>query len=195
MSSRLIPFQDLGQISQGITLSRYADQAGDFHQVISMTNLDDLYVREPQELTQLSVPDIQRYQLHKNDVVIAIRGSLLKSSVIPQALENSVCNQNTVFFRSGGEEINPLYLAVLLRSEYFRQSPLIRERQSTQLLAGIRVTDLRSLRIPLPNLQTQHEIAQLFLSIEQAKKVTTSALNTRQVLANVALVQALGVPL
>jgi Type I restriction modification DNA specificity domain len=195
MPSRFIPFQKLGRISQGITLSRYAASAGGSYRVINVTNLEDLYVREPEELTQLSVPDVQRYQLHENDVVIAIRGSLLKSSVIAQTRENSICNQNTVFFRSESEEINSLYLAVLLRSEYFRQSPLIREQHSTQLLAGIKVADLRSLKIPLPNLQTQHEIAQLFLSIEQVKKVTTSALETRQILANEALVQALGVAL
>lgn len=110
-----------------------------------------------------------------------------------KALQGSVSNQNTVFFRSKCEEIDPLYLAVLLRSEYFGQLPSFKERQSTTTLPAIRVADLRSLEIPLPDLHIQSQIAQLFLSVEQAKKVTLSAFETRQKLANVALIKALGI--
>ena len=159
---------------------------------MSVADLEDLRIENTQTQVQLAVNEIQRYQLRENDVVIAIRGALLKSSVVTKALQDSLSNQNTVFFRATDEKgVSPLYLAILLRSEYFRQLPSFKERQSTTTLPAIRVADLRRLEIPLPDLQTQNQIAQLFLSVEQVKKVTLSAIETRQKLVNAALTKAL----
>jgi Type I restriction modification DNA specificity domain len=193
MPPRLFQLQSLGQVSQGIPVGRYANPQGDSYPMITATNLEELYIKEAQSHTRLSIPDAGRYQLRYNDVVIAIRGSLLKSSVVSQSVEGSVSNQNTVFFRSQAKAINPLYLAALLRSEYFGQLPFVRERQSTTNLPTLKIADLRKLEIPLPDVQTQHEIAELFLALEQVKKVTLSMLEIRQTLANTALAQALGV--
>ncbi|MEH2398690.1 restriction endonuclease subunit S [Nostoc sp.] len=191
MAPQFIQLKELGHISQGITLSRYANDQGETYRVVSVSDLEQLYVEDVQGQTQLAVPDIQRYELLENDVVIAIRGTILKSSVVTASLQGSVSNQNTVFFRSQSKKVNPLYLAVLLRSEYFEKLPSFRERQSTTTLPAIRVTDLRNLEIPLPDLHTQDQIAQLFLSIEQAKKITLSAIETRYRLSKVALFKAL----
>ena len=192
MPPRSVPLKELGQISQGITLSRYADSQGISYRIVSVADLEDLRIENTQTQVQLAVNEIQRYQLRENDVVIAIRGALLKSSVVTKALQDSLSNQNTVFFRATDEKgVSPLYLAILLRSEYFRQLPSFKERQSTTTLPAIRVADLRRLEIPLPDLQTQNQIAQLFLSVEQVKKVTLSAIETRQKLVNAALTKAL----
>ncbi|MGG6294470.1 restriction endonuclease subunit S [Leptolyngbya sp. AN02str] len=193
MALLTVPLEELGKISQGITASRYANSQGTVYRLVSVTDLEGLYIRDTQASVQVAVSDIQRYLLRENDVVIAIRGSILKSSVVTKALQSSISNQNTVFFRPKFVDLDPLYLAVLLRSEYFRQLPSFRERQSTTTLPAIRVSDLRSLKIPLPDPQTQAQIAQLFLSIEQAKKVVFESVETRQRLANAALVKALGV--
>jgi restriction endonuclease S subunit len=193
MAPQSIPLKELGKISQGITLSRYASDQGTAYRVVSISDLEDLYVGDAQGQAQLVVPDFQRYQLLENDVVIAIRGTLLKSSVVTAALQGSVSNQNTVFFRSKSQEVDPLYLAVLLRSQYFEQLLSSKLRRSTTTLPAVKVSDIRSLEVPLPDLHTQNQIAQLFLSVEQVKKVTLSAIETRQKLSEIALFQALGV--
>lgn len=191
MALKLIQIKELGQISQGITPSRYASDRGETYRVVNISDLEQLYIEDVQGQVQLVVPDIQRYELLENDIVIAIRGTILKSSVVTEPVQGSISNQNTVFFRSKSKEVNPLYLAVLLRSEYFEKLPSFRERQSTTTLPAIRVTDLRNLEIPLPDLLTQDRIAQLFLSIEKAKNITLSAIETRQRLSKVALFKAL----
>lgn len=193
MESRLIPLQELGIVSQGITISRYASEEGKVFSVVNVSDLEDLYLEQVQGKAQLIEAEIQRYSLRENDVIIAIRGTLLKSSVITSALEGSLSNQNTVFFRAKSHEIDSLYLAVLLRSNYFQRMPSFRERQSTTTLPAIRISELRTLEIPLPDLHTQYHIAQSFLSIEQAKKAMLSAVEIRQKLSEIALLQALGV--
>lgn len=195
MSPRLIPLDDLGNISLGITISRYADHQGIPYRVVSVTDLEELYIGEPPAQVQLTIPDIQRYQLRENDVVIAIRGAILKSSVVTKSLQDCVSNQNTVLFRSKFKELDPLYLAVLLRSNYFEQLPSFKKSQSTTTLPAIRVSDLRNLEIPVPDLHIQRKIGQLFLATEQSKKITLLAIETRQKLANAALTKSLGMQL
>jgi len=186
--------KNLGQVFQGITLRRYSNDSGKPYQVISVRDLENLYIETVHSESRLDVPDIQRYRLQENDVVIAIRGDLLKSSVVTDATAKSVCNQNTVFFRqeNKGGQVNPLYLAALLRSDYFKQVVSANYQRSTSGLPAIRVSDLRDLQIPIPNSDIQNQLAQLFLSIEAVRTVTESALNSRQRLAQIGLLQAIG---
>jgi restriction endonuclease S subunit len=195
MKLRAIPLKDLGQVSQGITPKRHTSKAGDFYQIVNVSDLEDLCIGKVQGQVQLAVSDISRYQLHENDVVIAIRGAILKSSVVAADLQGSVSNQNTVFFRLKTQEVNPFYLAVLLRSGYFQQLPDFKERQSTITLPAIRVADVRNLKIPLPDLHIQKQLAELFLSTEEAKKVALSAIKIRQNLSEAALSKILEVKL
>lgn len=191
MAVQFMQLEKLGQISQGITLSRYANDQGETYRVITVSDLEKLCIEDVKVQAQLALSDCERYKLLKNDVVIAIRGTILKSSVVTASLEGSVSNQNTVFFRSKLNEVNPLYLAVLLRSEYFEQMQSFKKRQSTTTQPSIKVAELRNLEIPLPDLYTQDQVAQLFLSIERAEEITLSAIQTRQKLSKIALFKAL----
>jgi restriction endonuclease S subunit len=191
MTAPLIPLDNLGRVSQGVTLSRYNSDSGSAYRVINVGDLESLYVKNFQNEARLDIPDIHRYQLFEDDVVIAIRGTLLKASVVTADSKGSICNQNTVFFRlnENKEKVNPLYLAALFRSDYFKQEVSAKYQRSTTSLSAIRVTDVRALKIPMPTLDTQNQLAQLFLSME--KEVTLSMLESRQKLAEIGLLKAI----
>jgi restriction endonuclease S subunit len=193
MTPPLIPLNDLGQVSQGVTLSRYSSDSGSTYRVINVGDLESLYVKNVQNEARLNIPGIHRYQLLEDDVVIAIRGTLLKASVVTADAKASICNQNTVFFRlsENKEQVNPLYLAALFRSDYFKQEVSANYQRSTTSLSAIRVSDVRALEIPVPNLDIQNQLAQLFLSIEKVKEVTLSTLESRQKLAEIGLLKAI----
>lgn len=193
MTPPLIPLDDLGQVSQGVTLSRYSSDFGGTYRVINVGDLESLYVKNVQNEARLDISSIHRYQLREDDVVIAIRGTLLKASVVTADSKGSICNQNTVFFRlsENKEQVNPLYLAALFRSDYFKQEVSANYQRSTTSLSAIRVSDVRALEIPIPNLDIQNQLAQLFLSIEKVKEVTLSALESRQKLAEIGLLNAI----
>jgi restriction endonuclease S subunit len=195
MTPPRIPLKHLGQVSQGITLSRYVSDSGKVYRVVNVGDLENLHIGSIQGEARLDSSGIQRYQLLEEDVVIAIRGSLLKSSVVTADSTGSICNQNTVFFRlqEKRKQVNPLYLAALLRSDYFKQIVSENYQRSTTSLPAIRVSDVRDLEIPVPHLDTQNQLAQLFLSIERVKKITLATLESRQRLAELGLFQALGV--
>jgi restriction endonuclease S subunit len=193
MTPPLIQLNDLGQVSQGVTLSRYSSDFGSAYRVINVGDLDSLYVKNVQNEARLDIPGINRYQLREDDVVIAIRGTLLKASVVTADSKGSICNQNTVFFRltKNKEQVNPLYLAALFRSDYFKQEVSANYQRSTTSLSAIRVSDVRALKIPVPNLDIQNQLAQLFLSIEKVKEVTLSTIESRQKLAKIGLLNAI----
>jgi restriction endonuclease S subunit len=193
MTAPLIPLDNLGRVSQGVTLSRYNSDSGSAYRVINVGDLESLYVKNFQNEARLDIPDIHRYQLFEDDVVIAIRGTLLKASVVTADSKGSICNQNTVFFRlnENKEQVNPLYLAALFRSDYFKQEVSAKYQRSTTSLSAIRVTDVRALKIPIPTLDTQNQLAQLFLSMEKVKEVTLSMLESRQKLAEIGLLKAI----
>jgi|GEM_PF-2087247 len=188
----LTPLGKLGQITQGVTLSRHASKKGSTYRVIASKDLENLYVKEAQETVQLVTSEqIEKCQLREGDVVIVIRGAVLKASVVTAAMKGSLSNQNTVFFRPNSENIEPLYLAVLLRSSYFKPLLASELQRSSTTLAAISVSKVRTLEIPLPNLNTQKEIAELFLDAAEFRQVMLSKIDARQNIVEFSLLQAL----
>ncbi|MBD2083453.1 restriction endonuclease subunit S [Trichocoleus sp. ST-U3] len=174
--------EELGQIFQGIPLSRYQNDQGSPEPIVNVGDLEKLCLKNRDSLsqTQLKVPDLKRYQLHTNDVVIAIRGTLLKTSVVKDEVQGSVAGQNVAVFRPKLNKVNPFYVAVLMRSKWLEQSLNILQRQSTTTLPAIRVSQLRTIEIPLPDLPTQNQIAQLFLLAERDAEIIREELETQK---------------
>jgi restriction endonuclease S subunit len=188
-----LAFKELGQIFQGITLSRYQSAEGSDERIVNVRDLDLLYLKDRNSLSQtlLQASDIERYRLHLNDVVIAIRGTLLKASVVKEEVQGSVPGQNVAVFRPKLDMVNPLYVAVLMRSKWLEQSLNILQRQSTTTLPAIRVSQLRIIEIPLPDLPTQNQIAQLFLLGERNAEILREELNIQKNIVEFTLFQIL----
>jgi type I restriction enzyme M protein len=190
MSHPVFFLQDLGEsIAQGLPVSRHRDDGGVPQFIVNVKDLEKLYINHELEQVRLSnTASIHRYRLRKNDVVIAIRGSLLKSSVVIEASQESVAGQNVAFFRPKNlNQVNPGYIAVLMRSKWMEQTVYTLKKRSSTTLPSIRVSELRELKIPLPEIKVQNQIAQLFLSLEHYKELTIDALLARQELTEIAL--------
>lgn len=190
MTIQKFPLKQIVQISQGISLSRYKDETGEIEKLIVNTrNLDHLYTSGDLEQVRLSVSDVERYQLQVNDVVIANRGIPLKASVVTEQVVGSLAGQNLAVLRPK-VELDPIYLAAVLRSQWMEQSltGLYSASVGTTLIS---IAELSNIKFPLPELETQQKIAQLFLSAERATQATLEALETRQKLIEFALSQTL----
>jgi restriction endonuclease S subunit len=186
--------QDLGEsVFQGLSVSRYRGGEGVSELIVNVKDLENLYIEHELEPIKLDSPtNIQRYRLRKNDVVIAIRGSLLKTSVVTEVSQGSIAGQNVAVFRPKDlEQVNPGYIAVLMRSKWMEESLHLLQRSSTTL-PSIRVSELRELKIPLPKIGIQNQVTQLFLLFESYKKITLDALEARQELTEMSLFHLLG---
>ncbi|MBD2102314.1 restriction endonuclease subunit S [Leptolyngbya sp. FACHB-261] len=187
-------FKDLGEsLTQGLSVSRYRDNGGESEFIVNVKDLEKLHIEHDLEQIKLNnTASIQRYRLRKNDVVIAIRGSLLKSSVVTEASEGSIAGQNVAIFRPKDlKQVNPGYIAVLMRSKWMEKLLYTPQKRSSTTLPSIRVSELRELKIPLPEINTQNQIVQLFLLFESYRELTLDALAARQELTEMSLFQLL----
>lgn len=189
MKHQLVLFEELGTITQGLSVSRYKDDQGNPEIVVNVKDLGSLYLTEIPDLVRLSESaNIKRYRLCEGDVVIGIRGTLLNSSVVTQALEGSFPGQNVAVFRADNlTKISPVYIAALMRSEWLKESTSALQKRSSTNLPSIRVSDLRKFSIPLPALIYQKQIARLFSLFESYKTSTVNALDARRELVEMSL--------
>jgi hypothetical protein len=173
---------DLVKISQGITLSRYLHNSGQEYRVLGLRHLDGLYATDDPDLVRLR--DIDKYQVQEDDVLLAIRGTPGKATLVTKAVENCLVDQNLAILRCYGRKpasVMPAYLAVILRSQWFHQQLSSVLSQST--VRSISLSQLRKLEIPLPNLELQKQVIDLFVAMEKFRTASLEALEVRQCLA------------
>lgn len=185
---------NLGNIAQGLSVSRYRDDEGKgvTKLVVNVKDLDNLYINHDLEKIQLShTTKLERYTLNENDVIIAIRGSLLKSAVITKASERSIAGANVAMFKPNLNKVNPAYIAVLLRSEWMKRSLYRMPIVSSTTLRSIRVSEVRTIEIPLPSQKIQDEIANLYYLTEEYTKLTLQELEAKQQLTESVLISLL----
>lgn len=193
MSHTTVALKELGEITYGISINRYQDDKGSSRRIVNIGNLEKLHVGGNLSETKLSTSNIERYQLHEGDVVIAVRGAQFKASVVTNETRGSVAGQNVAFFRPESKaKIDSAYLAVLMRSpQWLEKSLNILNRQFSTSLQAIRISELRELKIPLPDLLTQKQIATLFLSTEHFVKTTEELIDTKKRLTELTILKIL----
>ena len=88
-------------------------------------------------------------------------------------------------------DILPKYLVSVLSSQWFYHSQLSAITGSSTVIS-ISLTQLRQLKIPVPDLITQSKLADLFFSLDNLKKSSLIALKIRQEITEESLFQLFG---
>ncbi|MEB3218060.1 MAG: restriction endonuclease subunit S [Nostocales cyanobacterium 94392] len=190
MAYPVLSLEEITQkISQGITLSRYQDNEGSSEQVVNTRNLEYLHIEGELNIVKLDASNLAQYRLCAGDVVVTIRGTPLKASVVAKEVEGTLVGQNLAVLRLSAH-IHPVYLAIVMRSKWLelQLAPLYSQSSGTRL---IKISQLRDMKIPLPDLDTQNKIAQLFIAAERYTRSTLEVLAIRNNLTEFALSQIL----
>ena len=159
---------------------------------VNVSNLELLEIRNDSEnflkqvVAQIPKSD---YLLRVGDVVVTLRGSTLKAAVVTEESEGAIAGQNLAVFRPL-PELDSLYLAILLRSRWMESqlARLYMQSTGTQLL---KLSQLRKLEIPLPDLATQKKIGELFLKMEEANRLALKEIEVRENILEAILVNAI----
>lgn len=183
---------------QGLSLHRYQDDAADTYCIVNLRDLEQLEIKG-EDLTEVRVNlPKSEYLLQKRDVIISLRGTPLKAAVVDKKLEDAIsakprhcaiAGQNLAVFRPL-PQLDSLYLAILLRSRWMESqlAKLYMQSTGTQLL---KLSQLRELEIPLPDLATQKKIGELFLKMEEANQIALQEIEIRKNIAEAILVNAI----
>jgi restriction endonuclease S subunit len=188
------PFYKLDQlvrITQGIPVSRHKDEYGKFCRVVSPKYLDGMTLGDSIDEVQLNV-DLAKHELVKNDIVVVLRYNIGKAALITEIFSGCVADNNLAVLRcERSPNVLPEYLVSVLNSQWFYHSQLSAITGSSTVIS-ISLTQLRQLKIPVPDLITQSKLADLFFSLDKLKKYSLSALKIRQEITEESLFQLFG---
>lgn len=189
------PFLELGDIvtfTQGIPMSRHKTENGTFCRLVSPKHLDGLTLENSIDEVQLKNVDIEKHGLLKNDVVVVLRYDIGKAALITENFSGCLADNNlAVLRRVKSSDILPKYLVSVLNSQWFYHSQLSAIIGSSTVIS-ISLTQLRQLKIPVPNTITQSKLADLYFSLDNIKKSSLSALKIRQQITEETLFQLFG---
>lgn len=181
----------LVRLTQGIPVSRHKDEYGKFCRVVSPKHLDGLTLEDSIDEVQLYV-DLGKHELVKNDIVVVLRYNIGKAALITEIFSGCLADNNLAVLRCrNSSDVLPEYLVSVLNSQWFYHSQLSTITGSSTVIS-ISLTQLRQLKIPVPDLITQTKLADLFFSLDKLKKSSLSALKVRQEITEESLFQLFG---
>ena len=190
---KLLELDRLVSITQGIQVARYQDNNnGADCRLVSPRHLDGFYLKADLDVVALSNVDLRKYQLHTNNIVMIIRYKIGKASLVTENIEGSIADQNLAILQCKGTfKVLPRYLVAILNSEWFLYHQLSSITGASTVIS-ISLSQLRKLKIPVPDQDIQKKIADLFFTLEEIKTSSLKALEIRQKLAESSLFELFG---
>jgi type I restriction enzyme S subunit len=116
--------------------------------------------------TTVDEKTFERYELKKNNVLIARSGATAGKSYIHKANDKFIFASYLLRIKLKEEKIYPYYFFSFLNSPNYNQQ--INSIKVGTAQPNVNTTNLNTLQIPLPPLEEQKQIAALFQSIETA---------------------------
>lgn len=178
---------DVSEVFVGMPLSRHPVAEGNVEAipVINVRDLDDGRVIDPAHLevrTQPRGDTPDRYRVRAGDVVITCRGTQLKIARISIESNGMAISANLIAIRTGPELLPPVLFAYL-NSPNGRAALMGRSRSSTLSLA-LSAKSIGRIRVPVPPMEAQRQIADLVGAAEDNYTLAIHAASRRRAIAH-----------
>lgn len=180
MSTTTISLGKLGEVRQGLTLSRYIDAQGPSKRVLQVANLSGGRVRTLEDDRMEHVDDAraQEHYARKDQVLVSLRGSVLKAGVVPEELKDGVISSSLVAMDLDPELADPVFVAGLLGSRAM-------QRQALPLFTGVTVQGIplsrfKTIRIELPPLEQQRRYAAAIQALDRYRQKVARVTTLRE---------------
>ena len=191
MDFPFLKLDDIVKLAQGIPVSRHKDEFGTFCPLVSPKHLDGLTLNDSIDEVQLNV-DVAKHGLVKNDIVVVLRYNIGKAALITEDFSGCLADHNLAVLRCKNlSDVLPNYLVSVLNSQWFYHSQLSAITGSSTVVS-ISLTQLRQLKIPVPDYITQSKLADMCFSLDDIRKSSRRALKIRQQITEETLFQLFG---
>lgn len=177
MKQNLVSLGQVGQLTQGLTYKRHVDPTAEPIRVLHVADLDDLMANRgnPEREERLDLRKNQDARVKAGQVLIALRTSDVKATVVPEGMDEAVASNSLTVFTVNLEIANPQFIAGLLRSKAMqhRLAPLF----SGVTIQGIPLSKFRQVELDLPPLERQAAFADAFAAQEAYRRAITTVLS------------------
>jgi type I restriction enzyme S subunit len=120
----------------------------------------------PKEKLQDNKNKLSKYILKEGDVLIALTGATTgKTAVVPREFSGALLNQRVGKFNVFSKNLNLQFARYFFMSRYFQEKILESILQSAQ--GNVSPKQVEQVKIPLPPLPEQQEIAEILQTIDQ----------------------------
>lgn len=184
--------QDIAQISTGHLFRYkpdYVESGG--YPVIQMK---DVLPGEPikwQELGRVQVEGVKGSSfIRQGDVLLKSKGASHLGTVADEPLENTIASSHIIILRPKTNAVLPEYL-----TWYINQNPAQQRIDSLSVGSNVRHLSIKSiseLPIPVPEMETQKKIAELYWLSQKEKVLTEKIQQKREQLINAVMLKAIG---
>lgn len=101
--------------------------------------------------------------LKPNDILLLSRSTTNNPAQVPQNIPNCIINLNIICIRPNPQQINPIYLYLLLQSQYGKS--IIANIEKGTVLKSISIIQLKQLIINIANPAEQDKISTRYLEL------------------------------
>lgn len=136
---------------------------------------------DPPGFISIDDRDLERYTVRSGDVVIACRGTVLKSAVVPESLDGYLIASNLIAIRLNGN-FEPILLSAFFQSSEGQKILLSNVRSSTMQIA-LTVSDIEKIEVPLIPVEIQKKLAGLIAASDNYYKASVASANLRRDIA------------
>jgi len=175
-----------GGIATGTGIDRSARGFGDVN-YLKVGNIGEYFIKYD-EVETVSEDVVEKYNmtlLEPNDLLMSRVGTVGNVCIFRREDPKSAFSDNVIKIRLlNSPQINPMYVCTLLSSEYCRAQ--IRRYAKQSLQEVINHTSIRNLIVPLPDINTQNQIAaQVMSGFEKIKEHEQAIARRREEIASV----------
>ena len=135
-------------------------------QYLSTGHLQDGVVEEDIPFLTEEAEEYARFFLQDQDLILSKNASIIKSAVVPvQEGQKILVNGNFYIIRLKKDRIHPYFLQAFFESE--QGELILKYIAEGSVLPNISAEKLKKIRIPLPSMEEQEEIARRYLEAAQ----------------------------
>jgi restriction endonuclease S subunit len=176
MLLRWLPLEKIAEVTQGATLSRLKDPKGKAVPVVQIRNLNTLEVGGDLEVGTFDVQKAGQYRAREGQVLVSLRGVPVKASVVPDREAEWMIGSNLAII-TPQDNVDPYYLAGLLRSEFMNQK--IDKLIGGVTVASLSLKQLRLIELPLLVEEEQRVLSNAFRALDKYTLLTQELVRLR----------------
>ncbi len=143
---------------------------------VSTDGLAEVMVDDPKK--------VERYCIKKGDVLLSVRGTIVRSAIVETDCENCIITSNLAVIRLGkNSPLLPYVLHAFIESPVGKQEIMSRSRSATMQLS-LSTKDVGEIMVPTPPQAEQKKMEKLIALSRRQYKTARVAAEARLVIAN-----------
>jgi type I restriction-modification system DNA methylase subunit len=148
-------------------------------QIVQISDIEEGFLEINKNFYKVEKKYIDRFRVEKGDVVISTKSQYVKSAVVDEEIKNNtIASGSIIVIRPNRVMIDSYYLKAFIESQIGQQ--LLSLRMTGNVIKNLTVNNVKSLDVPIIELEKQKQIGESFILKKQLIEVQKKKINKLQ---------------